>query len=373
MKVVITGGHGFLGWHLACRVRALCGVDPVRLGRAEVGDTDVLAQALAEADVIFHVAGVNRATSDDEVVEGNSQAAGAVAEAIRARSKPVRLVYANSTQSQLDNPYGRGKAAAATILQRAVRENGGSMADVVLPNLFGEHGLPHYNSFVATFCHLVASGGEPQVSSDREIPLLHVQRAAQVLIEAIEGGVDETVAPAGRPTLISDVLARIQRCATTYSRNDLPQLTDAFDVDLFNTYRSYVFPDSFPRYAEVHADGRGELFETSRSHGGTSQTFVSTTRPDQTRGDHYHLHKIERFFVVSGHAEIALRRLLGTEIVRFTVSGERPGFVDMPTLWTHNITNVGDSDLVTMFWSDQLLDPERPDQFGERVELEVPA
>ena len=77
---------------------------------------------------------------------------------------------------------------------------------------------------------------------------------------------------------------------------------------------------------------------------------------------------MERFFVVSGEAEISLRRLLSDEVVRFRLSGDRPGFVDMPTLWVHNITNVGKEDLVTMFWSDQLLDPDRPDQYAEAVD-----
>jgi len=119
----------------------------------------------------------------------------------------------------------------------------------------------------------------------------------------------------------------------------------------------------------VHADPRGELFETVRAHGGTGQAFVSTTVPGATRGDHYHLSKVERFFVLKGEAEISLRRLLHDEVVTFRVSGERPGFVDMPTMWVHNITNVGDSELVTLFWADQLLDPVNPDQYPERVEV----
>ena len=120
-----------------------------------------------------------------------------------------------------------------------------------------------------------------------------------------------------------------------------------------------------------HSDPRGDLVETSRAHGGTSQGFVSTTRPGMTRGDHYHLHKIERFFVVRGTADISLRRLLDDEVVTFRLDGSHPGFVDMPTLWVHNITNVGDDDLITVFWADQLLDPVSPDQYPERVHLEV--
>jgi UDP-2-acetamido-2,6-beta-L-arabino-hexul-4-ose reductase len=365
VTIVITGGQGFLGWHLACRLRALLGVEPVRVGHSELSDPATARQLLAGAEMVFHLAGVNRAENDDLVESGNVQAAQILAEVL---PPGARVVFANTTQSLLDNAYGRGKARASELLRAGVEKVNGTFVDVILPNLYGEHGRPFYNSFVATFCHLIATGGDPQVIEDREVPLLHAQRAAQALMDAMEEPSGTVLQPLGREALVSDVLDRLRGYHATYTRGNLPDLTDELDVDLFNTYRSFVFPDSFPRFPQVHADPRGALFETSRAHGGTSQTFVSTTRPGRTRGDHYHLHKVERFFVVSGEAEISLRRLLADEIVRFRLSGEQPGFVDMPTLWVHNITNVGKDDLVTMFWSDQLLDPDRPDQYPEAVD-----
>ena len=208
------------------------------------------------------------------------------------------------------------------------------------------------------------------MADDKEVPLLHVQAAAQVLLEAVTAVGNAQLRPAGESRRVSDVLSVIREFHALYSRGEIPPLTDQFRVDLFNTYRSYTFPALFPIHPQVHADARGELVETARSHGGTGQSFVSTTRPGFTRGDHYHLHKVERFFVVRGRAEISLRRLLDDEIVTFRLDGATPGFVDMPTLWVHNITNVGEDDLVTMFWADQLLDPEHPDQYPERVSLD---
>ncbi len=190
---------------------------------------------------------------------------------------------------------------------------------------------------------------------------------------AMEGTDDVSIRPEGDSRSVSDVLSLIVEFHDLYSRGEIPALTDDFRVDLFNTYRSYTFPRQFPFFADVHGDARGDLFETVRSHGGTGQAFVSTTRPGHSRGNHYHLAKVERFFVVQGEAEITLRRLLDDKVVRFRVSGARPGFVDMPTMWVHSITNVGEGDLVTMFWADQLLDPENPDQYPERVVQEMSA
>lgn len=373
MKVVITGGFGFLGWHTACRLRVLHEIDAVRIGRAEMADPEVLAAHVRDADVVLHLAGVNRAGSDEEVQSGNVELAERLAVAIADGGNAPRVVYANSIQSKVDNAYGRGKAEAARVLGKAVASAGGSFVDVLLPNLFGEHGRPRYNSFVATFCHLVATGEQPTVTEDKEVPLLHAQVAAAELIAAMTVGEEAVVEPHAEPRRVSDVLAMIVGFHELYQRGEIPPLLDDFTVDLFNTYRSYTFPDQFPRLATVHADPRGELFETVRSHGGTGQSFVSTTRPGFTRGEHYHLRKVERFYVVRGRAEIALRRLLDDEVVRFTIGGDQPGFVDMPTLWVHNITNVGEDDLVTVFWADQLLDADNPDQYPERVEQEASA
>ena len=366
---VITGGFGFLGWHLACRLRAVEADVPARVGRREFAGPEALAASLAGADTVYHLAGVNRADSDDAVESGNVELADKLAVAVRGNARPVHLVYGNSTQSRLDNPYGRGKRAAAEILGAAVDDVGGTMADVVLPNLFGEHGRPAYNSFVATFCHEVAHGRTPTVSGDRAIPLLHAQAAAAALVDASRSRVTTQLAPEGTERGISEVLNLVLGYHELYARGELPPLDDPFGVDLFNTFRSYVFPQHFPFHVNVHRDARGDLFEAVRAHGGTGQAFVSTTVPGATRGDHYHLHKVERFLVVKGEAEIALRRLYDDQIVRFRLSGAEPAFVDMPTMWVHNITNVGEEELVTAFWADQLLDPARPDQYPERVEL----
>lgn len=367
MRIAITGGTGFLGWHTSVRLQAIHRIDPIILGRDDLSDPELLAAKVANADVVIHLAGVNRAETDEKVEHGNAQLAVRLSSAIRRTGKSMHVVYGNSSQSQFDSPYGRGKAAAGELLNQAVASVGGAYANVVLPNIFGEHGKPHYNSFVATFCHEIAHSREPKLNDDRVIPLLHAQAAAEVLIQAAMGRTNGSVVPAGEPHAVSEILARIQGFKIVYDRGEIPDLSERFAVDLFNTYRSYVFPQHFPFKAAVHADSRGSLFETVRAHGGSGQTFVSTTVPGATRGEHFHLRKFERFFVVAGEAEISLRRLRGSEVIRFRLRGTEPAFVDMPTMWVHNIRNVGKSDLITMFWADQLLDNDDPDQYPEQV------
>ena len=367
MKVAITGAYGFLGWHTACRLRAHHGVEPVRLGRREFADAPLLVERLRDIDAILHIAGINRAETDDQVERGNIALAQVLWGALRSIGRPVDVVFANSVQADLDNPYGRGKAAAAAVLDEAVHAAGGRFADLLLPNLFGEHGRPGYNSFVATFAHDLVSDRSSVVTGDREIELLHAQDAAAAVIGALGLDVRETVK--GQPTRVSSVLEVLQEIHELYgSAGQVPDISTPLRRNLFNTYRAAAFPGMWPLRAQVHSDARGELYETVRSHGGTGMTFMSTTHPGQTRGDHYHVHKVERFFVVKGTAEIRLRRLLHDDVVTFRLSGDAPSYVDMPTLWVHSIRNVGESELVTMFWADELLNRDNADQFPESVD-----
>ncbi|WP_116997615.1 NAD-dependent epimerase/dehydratase family protein [Desertimonas flava] len=367
MKAVITGGYGFLGWHLAARLVALAGATPVRLDSAQFNDVEQLRAAIERSDVVFHIAGVNRASSDEDVETGNQRLAQKLSDAILSVGKPLHVVFANSIQSSLDNPYGRGKAAAAQMLADTTTKCGGTFADVVLPNLFGEHGRPDYNSFVATFASRIAKGETPTVIEDREVPLLHVQQAARALIEAADRRVDGRTEPSAASATVTEVLDKLKHFDELYRTGEIPEIAEPFDLDLFNTYRSYVFPERFPIRPTVHADARGALFETIRFHGGRCQAYASTTVPGATRGEHYHLHKVERFVVLKGEAEIGFRRLLHDDVITFRVSGDEPVILDMPTLWVHNLRNVGSGELITWFWSDQLLDPSNPDQYYDTV------
>lgn len=366
--MAVTGADGFLAWHVRVRRRAQQQPEAVAVTRRTFESPERLAAALDGVDTIIHLAGVNRAANDEEVHVGNIQLAQKLAQALSAIGRPMHVVYGNSIQSRSDNPYGRGKRRAGKIIADAVGAAGGTFVDVVLPNIFGEHGRPAYNSFIATFCHEIANGGKPRVIQDRSVPLLHAQTAAALLIEAAARREDHEVAPAGSEHRVSAILARIVEYHDKYRSGQIPALPDDFSTNLFNTYRSYMFPHHFPFSAGVNADKRGELFETVRFHGGAGQTFVSTTVPGATRGDHFHLNKVERFFVIAGTADIALRRVYSDEVVRFRIEGRDRCFVDMPTMWVHNISNVGDRDLITMFWSDQLLDPESPDTYWEHVD-----
>jgi UDP-2-acetamido-2,6-beta-L-arabino-hexul-4-ose reductase len=367
VKIAVTGPDGFIAWHTRCAIRARGGGDAVHLGREHFEDPTLMAKALVDVDAVVHLAGVNRAADEDTIRRVNPCLAEQLAAGLQLLDRPVPVVYGNSIHADGDSVFGVAKREAADILAEYGSAAGATVTDVVLPNIFGEWGRPFYNSVVATFSHQVARGESPRIEVDKDLPLLHVQRAADVLLAAAASPKGGRVDPQGTFLSVTEVLDRINAMAVSYRTGDLPDLGDPFTRDLFNTYRSYTFPAAWPIHPEVRGDQRGELFETVRAHGGESQVFFSTTRPGFTRGQHYHLHKVERFLVLQGCGVIRLRKLFTNEVVEFPVSGDRPAIVDMPTMWVHSITNTGTEDLLTLFYADELFDPEHPDTYAEEV------
>lgn len=363
MKIILTGAGGFLGWHTRLRLVALTDHEIVPVTRENWSDLDNL---VSSADAVIHLAGVNRAENDDEVEQGNMRLGTDVARAISAAGRPLRVVMSGTIQVERNNAYGRGKLSAQRSIADATTTAGGHFVDVCLPNLFGEHGRPAYNSFVATFVRDTIAGDTPTLN-DNSVELLHVQDAAQSLIDALKCS-DLQIRPTGVQTGVVKVWQLLQEFHQSYiPRGEIPNLNSKFKIDLFNTYRASLFPDHYPIELVPHSDARGAFVETVRSRGGEGQSSFSTTVPGITRGDHYHLVKIERFAVIQGQARISLRRMFHDSVLDFEVSGDRPVAIDMPVGWVHNITNTGDDVLLTQFWSHELFRPDAPDTFAEPV------
>lgn len=370
-RIVVTGAGGLLGWHAAARLHAAnCAAefrgdpapyDLVTLDHAGFDDDASLRAAVAGADVVLHWAGVNRG-AEDYVEAANPAIATRLVAACKAAGATPHIVYANSTHAAGDTPYGRGKARAAQILA----ELGGGFTDLILPHIFGEGARPYYNNVTATLIDQITKGETPDVNPEGRVSLLHAGEAAQIAIHAGLADQSGQITPAARPISVPDLCARLQDFHAHYTANIYPAFADAFDVALFNSYRLASYPDGWPRPLKLNSDPRGVLFEAVKGGSG-GQTFLSTTLPGITRGDHFHLKKVERFLVVQGEAIIRLRRVLGDEVLEYRVSGDAPAPVDMPTLYTHSIENVGDTPLMTLFWTDEMFDPQNPDTYADKV------
>ncbi|MGE3974624.1 MAG: NAD-dependent epimerase/dehydratase family protein [Bdellovibrionales bacterium] len=365
-KIAITGSDGLFGWHLRCFLKTKSYIEIFPISRKSFQNPALLREQLESADALIHLAGMNRG-DDQEILSTNISLTQRLIETLTEIKRTPHVLFANSTHVSRDTPYGKSKKESASLLTEWAKANNALFSDVIFPHLFGEHGKPFYNSVVSTFCYQMAKGEKPSFHQDSEIEPLHLSEASEFLWNLIKNGHEGQIRATGKPIMVSELLALISKMDGLYKKRLLPDLASPFEEQLFNTYRSYLFPEGQPLHLELKSDARGSLFEAIKTndHG---QGFLSTTHPGFTRGNHFHIKKFERFCVVKGQATIRIRKLFSDEITSFQVSGDAPCAVDIPTLHTHNITNTGSEELITLFWSGEIFDPSHPDTYGELVE-----
>lgn len=370
MNVWVTGANGFIGKNLLAQLSKLADCDA--WGYAREGADEEKSQRVAQVDLVFHLAGVNRPEVEDEFYRGNAEFTEQLCDLLAGVGRPVPIVFASSIQAPLDNPYGVSKRRAEEILQAYGEKTGSAVTIFRLPNVFGKWSLPNYNSVVATFCHNIARDLPITISdAQRELNLVYIDDVVgQFLYEA------ETIGQVGqiRFAEVSPVhqvdLGRLAELIQSFRkmRKDLrvPDFSDALMGRLYATYLSYLPTDDFAYDLEQRVDARGSLAEFIKSPT-FGQIFVSRTKPGITRGNHFHHTKTEKFLVLEGQALIRFQHIVTGEIVEYAVRGEDYCVVDIPPGYSHAIENVGRGELVTLFWASEIFDPTRPDTYAEVI------
>lgn len=365
-QVVVTGSQGFIGRNLMASLSLLPDLEALPFDLQD--PPGALAERLAQARFVFHLAGVNRPTDPGEFASGNVGLTQRLLEHLRAAGRPVPVLLSSSTQAALDNPYGESKREAEALVRAYGQETGAPVFIYRLPNVFGKWSRPDYNSVVATFCHNAAQG-RPLVVHDpgREMALVHVDDVVAEFLAARQGNPHR--GPEGEPLVprvfsitLGDLAERIQGFPGTRRSREVPGVGDDLTRLLYSMYLSYLPEDRFAYPLETRRDPRGWLAEVLRGRD-LGQIFVSVTHPGIARGNHWHHTKTEKFLVVSGEAVVRFRRIAGTEVLEYPVSGSEPRVVDIPPGYTHSIVNTGATDLVTLFWASEPFDPGRPDTY----------
>jgi UDP-2-acetamido-2,6-beta-L-arabino-hexul-4-ose reductase len=274
----------------------------------------------------------------------------------------------------MDNPYGQSKLAAEGYLRQYAEETGAVVVIFRFTNIFGKWCRPNYNSAVATFCHNIAHH-QPVTVSDpaRELELVYIDDVVASLAALLDsagigGRAYLAEALPSRRITLGDLVARITQFRAMRTTLTLPDFSDRFIRNLYATYLSYLSLDELAYPLEVKADARGALAEFIKS-ASLGQIFVSRTRPGITRGNHYHHTKTEKFLVLEGEGIIRFRLVTGGEVASHHVSGQAWRVVDIPPGTTHSIENVGQTDLITLFWSSEVFDPKKPDATALEVNL----
>jgi len=370
--VGITGQPGFVGTHLFNTL----GLYPEKFTCIPFEDNffqnrDKLETFVGECDVIVHLAAMNRHNDPEVIYRTNIALVNQLIDAMEKTNSTPHVLFSSSTQEERDNLYGKSKREGRELLEKWATRNNARFTGLIIPNVFGPFGNPYYNSVIATFSHQLTHNETPKIEVDGEIKLIYVGELVNEIINQLITSPQSPFTrfvPHTAEIKVSDLLQKLTTFRNNYfEKGEIPALDNAFDRNLFNTFLTYIdHATFFPFKLKLNTDQRGSFVETVKLNSGGQVSF-STTVPGITRGNHFHTRKAERFAVIKGKALIELRRIGTSEVLSFELNGEKPSFVDMPVWYTHNIKNIGDEELYTIFWINEFYNPDDPDTFFENV------
>ncbi len=365
MKILVTGAKGFIGKNLIAELRNRKYDDIFEYDR----DTDpsLLDEHCKEADFVFHLAGVNRPKEQSEFMEGNFGFTSVLLNTLQKYNNICPVMISSSIQAELDNPYGESKKAGEDLLFSYGKETGSKVLVYRFPNVFGKWCRPNYNSAVATFCHNIAHDLPIQVNDPSVVlNLVYIDDVVNELINALEGNENKVDSFCEVPVVHTISLGEIVDLIYSFKKSRenrlVPNMSDAFTKKLYSTYLSYLPGGQFSYDLKMNVDQRGSFTEFIKTPD-RGQVSVNISKPGITKGNHWHHTKNEKFLVVSGKGVIRFRKIDSDEVQEYFVSSDKMEVVDIPTGYTHNIENLGDTDMVTIMWANESFDPEKPDTF----------
>jgi UDP-2-acetamido-2,6-beta-L-arabino-hexul-4-ose reductase len=368
MHIVVTGAEGFIAKNLQHRLRE-CGHTHV-VGITRHTSAAQLQAAVATANFVFHLAGVNRPQHVDEFAAGNAGFTHTLCQALAATGRRVPVVCTSSTQATLDNPYGRSKKDAEDTLLLHGQTTHSPVHLLRLTNVFGKWSKPHYNSAVATFCHQVARG-LPITVNDPSAPLslVYIDDVVNVLLGLLtDAPTDSGFVQAGpvHTTTVGEVAQTIHSFAASRQSLITPPVGTGWVRALYSTYVSFLPPAAFDYTVPLHADPRGEFVEMLKTPD-CGQFSYFTAHPGVTRGEHYHHSKTEKFLVIRGTAHFGFRHIETGELHEVVARGGEARIVETVPGWTHNVTNIGTDELIVMLWANEIFDRAHPDTVALKV------
>lgn len=380
MNILVTGAKGFVGRNLCA---SLYNIRDGKDQTFDIGtnlnifefdidmDLMLLGEYCEKADFVFNLAGVNRPQEQTEFMNGNFGFASTLLEVLKKHGNRCPVMLSSSTQAAQDNPYGISKKAGEDLFFEYAKETGARVLVYRFPNVFGKWCRPNYNSAVATFCHNITHG-LPITVNDPSIrmSLVYIDDVVSELIHALTGRENRAEVfcevPVVHVITLGEIVDLLYSFRASRDELDVPMLSDEFTTKLYATYLSYLPEDGFSYPLKMNCDSRGSFTKMIRTPD-RGQVSVNISKPGITKGNHWHHTKNEKFIVVYGKGIIRFRKIGETEIIEYPVSGDEIRVVDIPTGYTHNISNTSNTDMITVMWASECFDPNKPDTFSEDV------
>lgn len=361
MNILITGADGFIGKNLQAFLKSREDIKISCFTREN--NSSELFEMVKGVDFIFHLAGANRPEHVDDFKKINLNLTLDLCEAISVRNKHIPLVFTSSTQAELPNPYGESKLSAEEVLRSFSKESGSPVYIYRLPNVFGKWAKPNYNSAVATFCHNIIRDLPITINNPQAvINLAYIDDVIASFVSIMDGKQDSTEIEPIYKISVGDLAEQINGFNEIRSSLTIDKVGTGLTRALYSTYISYLPTQDFAYAVPKYSDPRGNFVEMLKTKDSGQFSFF-TAEKGVTRGEHYHHSKTEKFLVIRGSARFRFRHILTNEYHELFVYGDTPEIVETIPGWTHDITNVGDDEMIVMLWANEVFDRNAPDTY----------
>lgn len=369
MKILVTGSNGFIAKNLIIELQnrgyhnlLLCNRDTTM---------ETLEKYIEECDVLIHLAGVNRPPREEDFYTENVGFTEKIIEVLNEKHRQINMIFSSTIQAGRHKSYEASKQEAERILHKYAQESGSSLSVFRLPNVFGKWCRPNYNSVIATFCYNISHGLDIKINDpDAGLQLVYIDDVVDELICCLDrkNGIEDEYReiPDIYRTTVGEVAQIISSFRQERETLNVPDVGNLLVKKLYSTYLSYMEPEDYKYELKMNVDARGSFTEFLHLLNG-GQVSVNVARPGIVKGNHWHHTKIEKFLVVKGTASIRFRHMITGKTIEYIVSGDKLEVVDIPVGYTHNITNIGTEDLVTVMWANETFNKDKPDTFYEEV------
>jgi UDP-2-acetamido-2,6-beta-L-arabino-hexul-4-ose reductase len=370
LKILITGAKGFLGKNLI----ATLNTDKNREYEIYQYDIDSnyddLKKYTKDCDYLFNFAAVHRPKDSSEYDKVNHVFFEDILEMLKEHNNKCPVIYTSSIQAMDDTAYGHSKCDAENALKEFEKSEGNIAIIYRLTNVFGKWATPNHHSVVATFCYNIARDIPVSVSDENhEMHFYYIDDVIKSFVGLIDGTTtpdDDGIYRLSEDKIfkitLGDLAGKIKSFKESRDNIQVANMNDKITKYLYSTYLSYLPEDKFSYPLNMHSDDRGSFTEIIRTFE-RGQFSVNISKPGITKGNHWHHTKNEKFVVVSGEGVIKFRKIDSDKIIEYKVSGKKIEVIDIPVGYTHNITNTGDTDMVTFMWANECFDPDNPDTY----------
>lgn len=364
MRVLVTGANGFIGSNLVSRFQTEDNIEVFKFTRQS--SIEELRSLLPSIDFICHAAGVNRPQDDNEFDKVNADLTRRLCLELQGLKKHIPIIFTSSVHVNNKNKYGASKRAAEKYLLEYSEKTKIPVYIFRLPHVIGKWCRPNYNSVVSTFCHNIARNIPIQIDDPSyELNLVYIDDFIDTIIRILNKKISFDTYCEVNPTYPINVgdLAKLLYAFKSSKESLINEnVGKGMLRALYSTYISYLPLEDWSYKLDKNEDSRGAFVEIMKTRDSGQFSFF-TAHPGITRGGHYHHTKTEKFLVVRGKAVLNFRNILTNQKHQIFVSSDNPEVVETIPGWAHDITNIGDEDMIVFIWANEVFDVTNPDTF----------